>query len=115
MDHAKAEYLLKGINDVASERMRQIEEEGYGAASDDSFDGGRLAAAGACYGIHAAWTLSEASKGQDLTGLPAWWPMDASGWKPTDPRTNLVKAAALIIAEIDKFDRKVAASKTETQ
>jgi len=106
LDPVKGEYLLKGINDVFAERTRQIEEEGYGATSDDSFDGGRLAAAGACYGIHAAWCLSPDGKGKTLDGLPAWWPMEPARWNPQDERTNLVKAAALIIAEIDRFDRK---------
>ena len=67
-----------------------------------------LGAAGACYAIHAAWTLAEgtAGPGGTLSGVPVWWPFNRELWKPEEVRRNLVKAAALIIAEIDKIDRK---------
>jgi hypothetical protein len=104
----KTEYFLRGINDVSTERLRQIEEEGYGSSNDDSYPGGELAAAGASYGMHAAWNLAPTNVGKDPLGIPLWWPFDVVHWKPSDPRKNLVKAAALIIAEIDKIDRKEA-------
>lgn len=37
------------------------------------------------------------------------WPWDESWWKPTTPRRDLVKAAALILAEIERLDRMAAA------
>lgn len=100
------DFFIKGINDVSSERLRQIEEEGHGAASDDNLSPGMLGAAGACYAIHAAWTLAEDGTGKTLSGVPIWWPFNKNLWKPEETRRNLVKAAALIIAEIDKIDRK---------
>lgn len=99
-------FFIQGINDVSAERLRQIEEEGYGYNNDDKYPGGELAAAGACYAMHAAWNLAPINAGKDLPGTPAWWPFDVVHWKPADPRRNLVKAAALIIAEIDKIDRR---------
>ena len=104
---ADTDYFLKGINDVSTERLRQITEEGHGADSDDKYDGGMLAAAGACYAMHAAWHLSSGSTGDDgLVGTtPVWWPFPGETWNPQDRRRNLVKAGALIIAEIDRFDR----------
>lgn len=102
------DFFIQGINDVSSERLRQIEEEGHGAASDDNLMPGMLGAAGACYAIHAAWTRAEDKPGEPLSGVPIWWPFSRDLWKPEDPRRNLVKAAALIIAEIDKIDRKEA-------
>lgn len=40
-------------------------------------------------------------------GSPREWPWDASWWKPSpDPIANLVKAGALIAAEIDRLQRK---------
>jgi hypothetical protein len=33
------------------------------------------------------------------------WPWDLKWWKPTTPRRDLVKAAALIVAEIERLDR----------
>ncbi|WP_324725931.1 hypothetical protein VI608_01725 [Klebsiella pneumoniae] len=37
-----------------------------------------------------------------------YWPADwyDDSFKPTDTRRNLIKAAALIIAEIERIDRK---------
>lgn len=33
------------------------------------------------------------------------WPWDAKWWKPKGRRSNLVRAAALIVAEIERIDR----------
>lgn len=103
-----SDFLIRGINDVTTERLRQINEEGYSASRDDSYQGGELAAAGASYAIHAAWHVNTRSPEGSLPGVPEWYPWDGATWNPKDVRTNLVKAAALIIAEIDRFDRKAA-------
>ena len=34
------------------------------------------------------------------------WPWAAEWWKPKDCRRNLVRAGALILAEIERLDRK---------
>jgi len=36
---------------------------------------------------------------------PDVWPWGGFTWKPTTPRRDLVKAAALILAEIERLDR----------
>lgn len=36
------------------------------------------------------------------------WPWEAHWWKCSHPRRALVKAAALILAEIERYDRKMA-------
>lgn len=41
--------------------------------------------------------------------VPEGWPWDDVWWKPKDPRTNLVKAGALILAEIERMDRSFTA------
>jgi hypothetical protein len=46
--------------------------------------------------------------GKPLSGWASWlqiWPWDRKWWKPTDRRRDLVKAAALILAEIERLDR----------
>lgn len=35
---------------------------------------------------------------------PLTWPFSDLDWKPTDVRRNLVKAAALLLAEIERID-----------
>ena len=107
----KIEYFLKGTNDVYKERLRQI-EIGYGTDNDDGYTGGELAAAGGCYAFHAAVVLHEGVPPSYGDNPPGWWPFNAASWKPETARENLVKAAALIIAEIDKIDRKEAEALT---
>lgn len=85
------------ITDVAKERARQINGEGCSAIHDDRWDAGELATAGGLYALDARNASSQ---------VPTTWPWDEEWWKPTDDRRrNLVKAAALMIAEIDRLDR----------
>lgn len=86
--------------DVLAERRRQIEGEGWSRDHDDTFVDGELAIAAACY---------EGGRGMTIgSNTPALWPWGASWWKPTTYRGDLVKAAALILAEIERLDREEA-------
>lgn len=92
----------KSMKDIAAERVRQINEEGWTAAHDDEHTDGSLAEAAACY----AHPLLQASKPPHL---PIGWPLswDPEWWKPSDDRRrDLIKAGALIVAEVDRIDRK---------
>lgn len=88
--------------DVLAERARQIAVEGFTRERDDAYLSGQLAAAGACYAIHAS-TRAVASLGPEM--LTAIWPWRSHWWKPKSPREDLVRAGALIIAEIERLDR----------
>lgn len=89
--------------DVLAERHRQISAEGWTPEHDDEHSKGQLAAAGGCYAL-----FSDAYP--NAKQCPAEWPWDAEWWKPTDYRRDLVKAGALILAEIERLDRAAAAS-----
>lgn len=103
---------------VIAERRRQIEVEGWSAEHDDAHAEGDIARAGACYAIGRP-TLSPIADAQvvtlhDARGLPIGtinvpsvklWPWQDRWWKPADFRRNLVRAGALILAEIEKHDR----------
>lgn len=82
---------------VIAERRRQIEVEGWSPEHDDAHQECALAVAGANY---AMWARS-GHCGQ----TPPAWPWDRAWWKPADFRRNLVKAAALILAEGERHDR----------
>lgn len=88
--------LAEGIAPIAAERQRQIEVEGWTAAHDDEHAGGEMAQAAACYALRATHQHDQA---HDL------WPWDDVWWKPKDPRADLVRAGALIAAEIARIDR----------
>lgn len=80
---------------VLSERYRQIDQEGWDLAHDDAHRDGDLAFAGAAYAI-----------GDVAGNPPGLWPWSTDWWKPEGGRRrNLVKSAALILAEGEKFDR----------
>lgn len=90
------ESIPKAAADVLAERCRQINTEGWTNQHDDSHICGSLAAAGACYAMSGAGLEDIAEQ---------YWPWHEDWWKPTTPRRNLVKAAALILAEIERLDR----------
>src|SRR5690606_5643065 len=88
--------------DVLAERLRQVEKEGWDAEHDDAHTGGSLAMAGACYASLAAAAANTKISNQPAyqTMPPSWhWPWDRKWWKPKNPRRDLVRAAALILAE----------------
>lgn len=105
---------MSGIEDIAAERQRQIEAEGWTAEHDDKHDSGELAEAAACYargstGINYIERLGMRGHVQSRRVV---WPWDLSWWKPTDRRRDLVKAGALIVAEIDRLDRAAAKARS---
>lgn len=99
------------IEDIAAERQRQIETEGWTPEHDDVHaDGGELSRAAACYAAHAsAFQRVTVDLTAYRTADPArhdyGWPWSSSWWKPSTPRRDLVKAGALIVAEIERLDR----------
>ena len=91
-----------GAELIYAERQRQIEKEGWTAERDDVVhaDGG-LAAAAVCYIKHdGEWPFPLRSDRS-----PLGWPWDSEWWKPKDRISNLVRAGALIAAEIDRLQR----------
>lgn len=97
--------VSQAIMDVVSERGRQVRREGWTFEHDDEHDDGSLALAAAAY---AASACGHTEWAHDT--FPASW--DFSWFKPSSPRRDLVKAGALIIAEIERLDRKEAKSKS---
>jgi hypothetical protein len=89
------------IDEIKAERDRQVSAEGWTAEHDDGHNRGELALAGACYAA-STHPSSDARVAAD-----ALWPWDDKWWKPTTRRRDLIKAAALIVAEIERLDRAV--------
>lgn len=101
------QYPSAALADVGSERLRQIEKEGWTSIHDDQHDAGEMASAAACYALHPFnWHLVVTARSKSrLLSLEDFWPWEWRWFKPTDRRRNLVKAAALIVAEIERMDR----------
>lgn len=100
------ETLTQAASDVLAERRRQIEIERWTTEHDDRHGHGALSFAGAAYAIHAS--SHDAARAQFANVPPVEWPWDYGWWRPSTPRRDLVKAGALIIAEIERLDRAAA-------
>ena len=97
--------------DVLAERRRQVDVEGFDAQHDDGHSDGEIGRAAAAYALSA---MKRYQIPIDLArNMPsivaAIWPWEAGDFKPSGKpnavRRSLVKAAALIIAEIERLDR----------
>lgn len=112
------------IDEVAAERARQISAEGWTTEHDDTdHNAGELARAAISYIAHThypniGYRLDKRQRphysryGDDPPPVfkmdcyvPTTWPWAADWWKPKQPRRNLLRAAALIVAEIERMDR----------
>lgn len=106
------------ILDVARERTRQVDDENWTPEHDDAHGDGSIALAAACYAMFAS--VSDKARastdvpgglttdGKPIEGWAAWleiWPWERKFWKPTHRRRDLIKAGALIVAEIERIDR----------
>jgi hypothetical protein len=88
------------VADVLAERARQVEAKGYSAERDDTYNSYELPRAAGCYVMNAS-------------GIPRhralmYWPFAPDTFKPAGRRRDLVKAAALLLAEIERIDREEA-------
>ena len=97
------------IKDVINERQRQVNQEFYSIENDDEYKENELVRAAACYTnnvVSRGWTYSESDlETYQSEEAPDFWPWDLDFWKPKSPRKDLVRAAALLIAEIERIDR----------
>ena len=99
---------MTGAQLILGERQRQASEEGWTFEHDDRHKNHELVRAAICY--------LETESTRKLAGphyshpevVPHKWPWDDKYWKPTpdDRVKELVKAGALIAAEIDRLQRK---------
>jgi len=114
----------KAITDVLKERQRQIETEGWSEEHDDEHTDESLILAAVCYALpsNRRRPIKRSEDFDDSGGrgdCPVWrqkikpvpflWPISWSvdWWKPKTKRRDLIKAAALLIAEIERMDRKL--------
>ena len=102
--------MKNGVQLIAEERERQISQEGWTPEHDDFHAHGEIACAAACYANHASVTSylnGQAGHVERSAEPPRYWPWEDEWWKPSNdnPVRDLVKAGALIAAEIDRLQR----------
>src|SRR5678815_3762784 len=88
-----------GAELISRERSRQMSEEGWSAEHDDTHVHGEMAVAAARYALaHSRATTAK-------TAVNRAWRWNSYWFKPKDTISNLVRAGALIAAEIDRLQR----------
>lgn len=93
-----SQSLTDALRDVIAERQRQVSVKGWTPDHDDTYTCGELSGA----------AISYIEPMEAVFYWPAEWHDDS--FKPSDERRNLVKATALLLAEIERLDRISAAS-----
>lgn len=104
---------MSGVELIAAERQRQIDVEGWTPEHDDTHDCDELAEAAVCYAMPQIWREAQLNQNVETTlieyikdGM-----YNAHGWRdwfkpsPDNRIRELVKAGALIAAEIDRLQR----------
>lgn len=96
------------IEEIAAERQRQKDVEGWTPEHDDQHDTGSLAVAAACYALGSADIRRGVGDYDHVHATVSirLWPWAPEWWKPKRTRRNLVRAAALLVAEIERIDRE---------
>ena len=103
----KDAIALKSLELVWAERLRQKEVEGYTPAHDDEHEGSQMAVLAAAYALGSrAFALDgitdRARRRPEMVEVLGL--LDTYGWsfKPKDPIRDLVRAGALILAELER-------------
>lgn len=102
---AQAVNAGPGVQAIAAERERQITAEGFSRDRDQQYQRGELAKAATAYVQLAAMDLDAGTRDHIAWhGPSAVWPWPSEWWRPVDARRDLVRAGALIAAQIDLLD-----------
>lgn len=101
---------MLAIDDVIAERHRQQAVEGWTPEHDDQHSNGEMSRAAGLYAISAGFATKYLDGETKTCPVPDGWPWAEAWWKPANARRDLVKAAALILAEIERIDRAAIAS-----
>jgi hypothetical protein len=104
----------RAILAIRAERNRQIEVEGWSEAHDDEHNsGGELAAAAACYLRQVATYARLRLQGHHVlpgdykeTNPLQAWPWATKWWKPKDPKRDLIRVGAMVVAELERLERQ---------
>ena len=97
---------MKGIERIAAERKRQIEDEGFDEEHDSQHEYSELAWAAACYAAPEPIFCLGSDPGPTYIFEDAWPPEWENKWDKRDKHDRIRQleiAGALIAAEIDRL------------
>ena len=92
-----------GAELILRERRRQVESEGYDSSHDDRHVNGEIARGAATYAMPEEYR----DYPDAIIAAPRTWPFSMDSWKPSsnDRIKELIKAGAMLAAEIDRLKR----------
>lgn len=103
------------IDEIVAERQRQITEKNYDSAHDDEHNQGEIAMAAACYAAPVPiYRVYAQERSYSFINPWPWYliydkrPIPAQGYAGKPRRTLLIQAAAMLVAEIERLDRRAA-------
>ena len=78
-------------------------DEGWTPQHDDAHRKGEMAGAAACYAMHGLAIQNDRLAPRAADMVRELWPWAQSWWKPKNRRRDLIRAAALIVAEVERL------------
>jgi hypothetical protein len=100
-----ARHQLCAVEMITAERARHVDRKSLVAFHDDQYRDGQLVAAAVAYA--RVYRLPLREKESLDVGLAGGWPPSlVCAWKAATPVRDLVRAASLIAAEIDRLVRE---------
>ena len=93
--------MKSGVDLIKEERERQLAKEGFTPEHDSQWAYGELRHAAVTYLLTLDVPLNMSSSQATF-----WWPWHYDEYKPGTDLSNLVRAGALIAAEIDRLSGK---------
>lgn len=97
---------MTAVEMIAEKHRTNREHKGYTPEHDDKHKHGEMIEAAGCY-LDIALVQDHIGVSPEHFEVPPLWPFEDRTWKPsTDPIRNLVHAGALIVAEIERLQRK---------
>lgn len=106
MNEQNDDMMKTGVEMIQAERDRQLQELNHTPDRDDTYANGQLASVASIYAKYA--TSEHFSEGLwlgNMDAAPTGWPWRDGLWNPTTPKRMLIKAGALIAAELDRLQR----------
>lgn len=97
-DEPTNQRVFPALAAVAHERRRQVAEKGYSTEQDNGYLRDELVIAGIALALSSIGSV---------TAAESFWPHGwrERDWFDRDRRAELVKAGAMIVAEIERIDR----------
>lgn len=95
--------MKTAIELIKDERERHVSREGYTTEHDDMHRNFELVRAAICYAEPIVVRVSTSAKNSRGQTVPFNWPFEYDSWNPKTYKEDLIRAGALIAAEIDRL------------